>query len=185
MADPAKYNPRIAALNPAMSLEAMNVGAERMKPLLLTPFTQANGLGAMSEARWQSMADTLAQSGVVKKAPPAATLFERVLPRHLQVFYEINERLMQVVEARWPGDTGKKRVCSLIEENGGKSVRMANLAVVGAHAVNGVAELHTALLKRTLFPEFDALYPGRFRNKTNGITPRRWLLECKIGRAHV
>jgi starch phosphorylase len=105
-------------------------------------------------------------------------LFERVLPRHLQIIYEINERLMQVVEARWPGDTDKKRVCSLIEENGGKSVRMANLAVVGAHAVNGVAELHTALLKRTLFPEFDALYPGRLRNKTNGITPRRWLLKC-------
>ncbi len=105
-------------------------------------------------------------------------LFERVLPRHLQVIYEINERLMQVVEARWPGDDAKKRVCSLIEENGGKSVRMANLAVVGSHAVNGVAALHTALLRRQLFPEFDALYPGRFRNKTNGITPRRWLLKC-------
>jgi len=105
-------------------------------------------------------------------------LFERVLPRHLQIIYEINERLMQVVELRWPGDNDKKRVCSLIEENGGKSVRMANLAVVGSHAVNGVAELHTALLKRTLFPEFDALYPGKFRNKTNGITPRRWLLKC-------
>jgi len=105
-------------------------------------------------------------------------LFERVLPRHLQIIYEINERLMQVVELRWPGDNAKKRICSLIEENGGKSVRMANLAVVGSHAVNGVAELHTALLKRTLFPEFDALYPGKFRNKTNGITPRRWLLKC-------
>ncbi|MFM9031125.1 MAG: glycogen/starch/alpha-glucan phosphorylase [Opitutaceae bacterium] len=105
-------------------------------------------------------------------------LFERVLPRHLQIIYEINERLMQVVELRWPGDHAKKRICSLIEENGGKSVRMANLAVVGSHAVNGVAELHTALLKRALFPEFDALYPGKFRNKTNGITPRRWLLKC-------
>ena len=105
-------------------------------------------------------------------------LFERVLPRHLQLIYEINERLMQVVELRWPGDNEKKRVCSLIEENGGKSVRMANLSVVGSHAVNGVAELHTALLKRTLFPEFDALYPAKFRNKTNGVTPRRWLLKC-------
>ncbi|MEY4688590.1 MAG: Maltodextrin phosphorylase [Verrucomicrobiota bacterium] len=105
-------------------------------------------------------------------------LFERVLPRHLQLIYEINERLMQVVESRWPGDDEKKRVCSLIEENGGKAVRMANLSVAGSHAVNGVAELHTALLKRTLFPEFDALYPAKFRNKTNGITPRRWLLKC-------
>jgi starch phosphorylase len=73
-------------------------------------------------------------------------LFERVLPRHLQIIFEINERLMQVVELQWPGDNAKKRACSLIEENGGKSVRMANLAVVGCHAVNGVAELHTALL---------------------------------------
>ncbi len=105
-------------------------------------------------------------------------LFERVLPRHLQLIYDINARLLQTVEARWPGDNEKKRVCSLIEENHGKSVRMANLAVVGSHAVNGVAALHTALLKKDLFPEFDALYPGRFQNKTNGITPRRWLLKC-------
>jgi starch phosphorylase len=104
-------------------------------------------------------------------------LFERVLPRHLQIIYDINARLMQLVEARWPGDNEKKRVCSLIEEHGGKSVRMANLAVAGSHAVNGVAALHTALLKQDLFPEFDALYPGKFRNKTNGITPRRWLLK--------
>jgi starch phosphorylase len=104
-------------------------------------------------------------------------LFERVLPRHLQIIYEINSRLMQTIEAKWPGDVDKKRVCSLIEEGGGKSVRMANLAVVGSHAVNGVAALHTQLLKKHLFPEFDALYPGKFQNKTNGITPRRWLLK--------
>jgi starch phosphorylase len=104
-------------------------------------------------------------------------LFEKVLPRHLQVIYTINERLMQAVEAKWPGDNWKKTVCSLIEENGHKQVRMANLSVVGSHAVNGVAALHTALLKRDLFPEFDALYPGKFQNKTNGITPRRWLLK--------
>ena len=105
-------------------------------------------------------------------------LFERVLPRHLQIIFEINSRLMMECEAKWPGDDGKKRVCSLIEENGHKMVRMANLAVVGSHAVNGVAELHTALLRKHLFPEFDALYPGKFQNKTNGITPRRWLLQC-------
>jgi len=104
-------------------------------------------------------------------------LFEKVLPRHLQIIYAINERLMQAVEAKWPGDNGKKAVCSLIEENGNKQVRMANLSVAGSHAVNGVAALHTALLKKDLFPEFDALYPGKFQNKTNGITPRRWLLK--------
>jgi glycogen phosphorylase len=104
-------------------------------------------------------------------------LFGRVLPRHLQIIFEINERVMAQCEAQWPGDNGKKRACSLIGENDQKHVRMANLAVVGSHAVNGVAQLHTTLLRRTLFPEFDALYPGRFQNKTNGITPRRWLLE--------
>jgi starch phosphorylase len=105
-------------------------------------------------------------------------LFEHVLPRHLQIIYDINARLMQVVEQKWPGDNEKKRVCSLIEENGNRQVRMANLAVVGSHAVNGVAALHSALLKKNLFPEFDALYPGKFQNKTNGVTPRRWLLKC-------
>ena len=108
----------------------------------------------------------------------ACPLFERVLPRHLQIIYDINVRILALCEAKWPGDDGKKRACSLIEENGQKMVRMANLAVVGTHAVNGVAALHTALLRKHLFPEFDALYPGKFQNKTNGITPRRWLLQC-------
>jgi len=104
-------------------------------------------------------------------------LFERVLPRHLQLIFDINAQLIKVIEAKWPGDDGKKRACSLIEENGQKQVRMANLAVVGSHTVNGVAALHTALLKKDLFPDYDALYPGKFQNKTNGITPRRWLLK--------
>ncbi len=105
-------------------------------------------------------------------------LFQRVLPRHLQLIYEINVQLMEACERQWPGDGGKKRVCSLIEEDGGRMVRMAHLAVVGSHSVNGVAALHSELLKRTLFPEFDELYPGKFNNKTNGITPRRWLLQA-------
>ncbi len=105
-------------------------------------------------------------------------LLQHVLPRHLQIIYEINVRLMEACERQWPGDIGRKRDCSLIEENGEKYVRMAHLAVVASHAVNGVAELHTQLLRRTLFPNFDELYPGRFNNKTNGITPRRWLLQA-------
>ncbi len=107
----------------------------------------------------------------------SAALFERVLPRHLQIIYEINSRLLQQVELKWPRDDAKKRVCSLVEENGSKLIRMANLAVVGSHTVNGVAALHTELLKKQLFPEFNELYPGKFQNKTNGITPRRWLLK--------
>ena len=105
-------------------------------------------------------------------------LFERVLPRHLQIIYDINLKVLALCDAKWPGDMDKRRACSLIEENGSKMVRMAHIAVVGTHSVNGVAALHTALLRKNLFPEFDALYPGKFQNKTNGITPRRWLLEC-------
>ncbi len=105
-------------------------------------------------------------------------LFERVLPRHLQLIFEINRRHLEEVAAKWPGDVTKLSECSLVEENGGKQLRMAHLAVVGSHAVNGVAALHTELLKKDLFPYFDALYPGKFRNKTNGITPRRWLNDC-------
>ncbi len=105
-------------------------------------------------------------------------LFEKVLPRHLQIIFEINKRFLETVEAKWPGDAAKKRTLSLIEEGNGKMVRMAHLSVVGSHSVNGVAALHTRLLKSDLFPEFDALYPGKFNNKTNGITPRRWLLAC-------
>ncbi|OAM87471.1 glycogen/starch/alpha-glucan phosphorylase [Termitidicoccus mucosus] len=108
----------------------------------------------------------------------SVALFERILPRHLQIIYDINTRLMQTIEARWPGDVEKKRACSIIDEQGVKSVRMAGLSVVASHAVNGVAALHTDLLKKHLFPEYDALFPGRFQNKTNGITPRRWLLDC-------
>jgi starch phosphorylase len=105
-------------------------------------------------------------------------LFERVLPRHLQIIFDINVHVMALCEAKWPDDNQKKRACSLIEENGEKRVRMAHIAAVGSHAVNGVAALHTELLRKHLFPEFDALYPGKFQNKTNGITPRRWLLQC-------
>jgi len=102
-------------------------------------------------------------------------LFQKVLPRHLQLIFEINKRLLESVEARWPGDSEKKRSMSLIEEGGVQRVRMANLAVVGSHSVNGVAALHTELLKKHLFADFDAFYVGKFNNKTNGITPRRWL----------
>lgn len=105
-------------------------------------------------------------------------LFQKVLPRHLQIIFEINKHFLELVEAKWPGDVQKKRALSLIEEGGTQMVRMANLSVVGSHSVNGVAALHTQLLKSELFPEFDALYPGKFNNKTNGITPRRWLLAC-------
>jgi starch phosphorylase len=108
----------------------------------------------------------------------SVALFQKVLPRHLQIIFEINKRFLEEVEAKWPGDAEKKRILSIIEEGHQQMVRMAHLSVVGGHSVNGVAALHTKLIKSDLFPEFDQLYPGRFNNKTNGITPRRWLLAC-------
>jgi starch phosphorylase len=105
-------------------------------------------------------------------------LFRRVLPRHLQIIFEINKHHLARVSAKWPGDMGKLRDLSLIEEGHVQHIRMAHLSVVPSFSVNGVAALHTELLKRNLFADFDAMFPGRFNNKTNGITPRRWLLAC-------
>lgn len=106
-------------------------------------------------------------------------LFEKVLPRHLQIIFELNRRfLAEEVAVKWPGDEGVMSRLSMIEESNPKMIRMANLSVVGSSAVNGVAALHTRLLKEHLFKEFDALYPGKIQNKTNGITPRRWLQSC-------
>ncbi len=109
-------------------------------------------------------------------------LFEKVLPRHLEIIYEINRRYLEnEVDAMWPGDDAMKGRLSIIEEGHPKMIRMAYLSVVASHAVNGVAALHTDLLRKHLFADFDKLYPGKIRNKTNGITPRRWLLACNPG----
>jgi len=105
-------------------------------------------------------------------------LMEKVLPRHLQIIFEINRRFLDEVEKKWPGDGGKKAAMSIIEEGTPKKVRMAYLAVVGSHSINGVAALHTRLIKESLLRDFYELYPERFNNKTNGITPRRWLRSC-------
>lgn len=102
-------------------------------------------------------------------------LFERVLPRHLQIIYEINARFLAEVARKWPGDVGRLQRMSLIEEGSHRMVRMANLSIIGSHAVNGVAALHSELVKSHLVPDFHEFYPGRFGNKTNGVTPRRWL----------
>lgn len=106
-------------------------------------------------------------------------LFEKVLPRHLQIIFEINKRFLEnEVGKKWPGNVEKLAQMSIIEEGAPNFIRMAYLAVVGSHSTNGVAALHTDLLKRNLFKNFYELYPQRFQNKTNGITPRRWLKSC-------
>jgi starch phosphorylase len=105
-------------------------------------------------------------------------LMEAVLPRHLQIIYEVNQRFLQQVQARYPGDLERVRRMSLIEEGSEKRVRMANLSIVGSHSVNGVAELHSELVKKHLVPDFAEFWPGKFNNKTNGVTHRRWLLHA-------
>lgn len=103
------------------------------------------------------------------------SLLELVLPRHLMIIFEINMRFLKEVAIRFPGDNERLRRMSLIEEGENKKVRMAHLAIVGSHSINGVSMLHTEILKKDLFRDFYAVYPERFNNKTNGITQRRWL----------
>ncbi|MCB9799539.1 MAG: glycogen/starch/alpha-glucan phosphorylase [Candidatus Omnitrophica bacterium] len=128
---------------------------------------------------WQITTETFAYTNhtVMPEALEcwALPLFERVLPRHLQLIYEINNRFLKEVAKKFPGDTELLKRVSLIEEGNPKRVRMAFLAIVGSHSVNGVSALHSELLKTQLFKDFYAIYPKKFNNKTNGITQRRWL----------
>jgi starch phosphorylase len=105
------------------------------------------------------------------------SMVAEMLPRHLQIVYEINDRFLRRVRERFGPDDARARRMSLIEEDGVPRVRMAHLAIVGSHAVNGVAELHTEILKTDVFADFNELWPDRIHNKTNGVTPRRWLLK--------
>ena len=108
-------------------------------------------------------------------------LFERMLPRHLEIVYEINARFLAEVRARYPGDEARVARMSLIDEGGERRVRMASLAVVTSHKVNGVSALHSELMVRTLFADFAQMWPERFLNVTNGVTPRRWLMQSNPG----
>lgn len=108
-------------------------------------------------------------------------LFERVLPRHLQIIYEINFRFLKQVMHCFPGDTEMLRRMSIIDETGAKRVRMAHLATVGSHKVNGVAAIHTQLMRETIFADFHRMWPDKIVNMTNGITPRRWLHQANPG----
>ena len=112
-------------------------------------------------------------------------LFEMFIPRHLEIIYEINRRLLDEVRRRFPGDDGRTARVSLVEEGGQRKIRMANLAIVGSHSTNGVAAIHSKLLRTTTVRDLAEMYPERFGNKTNGVTPRRWLLQAnpKLARA--
>ncbi|VVC28653.1 Hypothetical protein CINCED_3A011593 [Cinara cedri] len=108
----------------------------------------------------------------------SVSLMESILPRHMQIIYQINFLHLQDVQKKWPSDNARLKRMSLIEEDGDKRVNMAHLSIVGSHAVNGVARIHSDIIKNDLFRDFHELSPEKFQNKTNGITPRRWLLLC-------
>src|SRR5688500_9665409 len=106
--------------------------------------------------------------------------FEQLLPRHLEIIYRINEEFLLEVEKRFKGDGAAKTMLSIISESHGRRVRMSHLAVVGSHKVNGVAKLHSDLMKKTIFSGFAQMFPDRFTNVTNGITVRRWLKQSNV-----
>jgi starch phosphorylase len=134
---------------------------------------------------WETTKNTLAYTNhtllpeALEKWPVA--WFEDMLPRQLEIIYEINRRFLGDVRGRFPGDEDRIQRVSLIEDGCEKKVRMANLAVVGSHSTNGVAEIHSKLLRETTLKDLAELYPQRFNNKTNGVTPRRWLQLCNPG----
>ncbi len=111
--------------------------------------------------------------------------FETLLPRHLEIIFEINRRLLHSVRTQFPGDEGLVQRVSLVDEQAGRKIRMANLAIVGSHSTNGVAAIHSGLLRTTTVKDLATIFPERFNNKTNGVTPRRWLLLSNPSLANI
>jgi len=138
--------------------------------------------GLSWEKAWDISTKTFAYTNhtlmpeALEKWPVA--LLASVLPRHLEIIFEINRRFLEMLALAYPGDMNRLRAMSIIEEGDEKKVCMAHLAIVGSHSVNGVAKLHTRLLKEKIFKSFHQFFPGKFNSKTNGITPRRWLLKA-------
>ena len=145
--------------------------------------------GLTWEAAWDITRSTMAYTNhtllpeALEKWP--VSLMKRLLPRLMDIIFEINARFMAEVSMHWPGDSERLRRMSIIEEGDQQQVRMAYLAIVGSFSVNGVAQLHTRLLQQGLFSDFYALWPHKFNNKTNGVTPRRWLAACNPALANL
>jgi starch phosphorylase len=156
-------------------------------PELMRLLMDLEGLGW--ERSWEITTRTFAYTNhsvmpeAMEKWP--ISLLGKLLPRHLQIIYEINARLLDEVSQRHPGDLERLTRMSLIEEGDEPRVRMAHLGVVGSHSVNGVSALHTEILEERVLRDFRELYPDRFNNKTNGITPRRWLRKANTPLAHL
>ncbi|HSN30485.1 MAG TPA: glycogen/starch/alpha-glucan phosphorylase [Kofleriaceae bacterium] len=156
-------------------------------PELMRLLMDVHGLGW--DAAWDITHRTFAYTNHTLMPEALETwplpLIRRLLPRHLDIIYEINRRFLDDVRRRFPNDDARVRRMSLIGEDGDKTVRMAHLATVASHHVNGVAELHSRLLRETVLADFAAMYPERFTNVTNGVTPRRFMALANPGLAHL
>jgi starch phosphorylase len=166
---PAKVALQLNDTHPALAV------AELMRILVDEKNLEWDKAWAITQATLGYTNHTLAPEALEKWPVP---LFESVLPRHLQIIYEINRRFLDRVSAAHPEDAGRLNRLSIIEESAPKQVRMASLAMEGSHSINGVSAIHTELIKTSLAPDFFQLCPERFNNKTNGITQRRWLLKA-------
>ncbi len=173
-----KNNKTVDSFNDKVAVQLNDTHPSIAIPELMRLLLDIEGIGW--EKAWHICTNTFAYTNhtLMPEALEKWTveLMGKVLPRHLQIIYEINQRFLDTVAEQYPGDKNKLRDMSIIEEGPIKKIRMAHLAIIGSHSVNGVAELHTRLLKERLFPNFHSFYPGKFNSKTNGITPRRWLL---------
>ncbi len=166
---PAKVAIQLNETHPALAV------AELMRTLVDEKNLPWEASWEITQATFGFTNHTLVPEALEKWPVP---LLESVIPRHLQIIYEINRRFLDQVSNVYPGDGGKLRRLSMIEESVPPQVRMTHLAIAGSHSINGVSEVHTGLIKTALVPDFYQLWPERFNNKTNGITPRRWLLTA-------
>lgn len=173
---PAKVALQLNDTHPALAV------AELMRILVDEKDLEWEEAWTITQATLGYTNHTLAPEALEKWPVP---LFESVLPRHLQIIYEINRRFLDGVSVACSGDVERLRRLSIIEESAPKQVRMAHLAMVGSHSINGVSGIHTELVKRSLAPDFFQLFPERFNNKTNGITQRQWLLKANPGLANL
>jgi starch phosphorylase len=175
-----KHNKNFSKFSDQVAVQLNDTHPTIAIPELMRLLMDDHGLGW--EKSWDITVKTFAYTNHTLMPEALETwpvdLLGNVLPRHLEIIYEINQRFLDSVKAKYPGDDQKLRDMSIIDEGPPKRVRMANLAIVGSHSVNGVAALHSELLKNKLFKPFNEFRPNLFNNKTNGITPRRWLLKC-------
>jgi len=169
---PAKVAIQLNDTHPALAI------AELMRILVDENDMQWNAAWQITESTFGFTNHTLLPEAM-EKWP--VSLLERVIPRHLEIIYGINDRFLRKIKSRWPDSVEHIRKMSLVEEGHAKQIRMAHLSIVGSHSVNGVAALHSELIKTDLVPDFYELWPEKFNNKTNGITQRRWLLICNPG----